>query len=340
MQISDKMPGRISEAIDKGFFIPWPMLRNFIGTIGPITYIVAKHPEVLKSNFSHYHTRLKKSRVPWAHIVDESKYDSTKTLSKENYENLPPVRNEKYLRPTRLCECDAPEIRAIAKKIGAGELSNLEFAQAAYKWVMEEKEFVAKPIIGALQVFKTRGGVCLDQLSLLAAIARAGGIPARYRLYALAPTEPLYDVFVEPNPILKETIEMLGFIEALHGEAELFVDGKWIAGDPTFSPELAAGLDMPVTYLGEEPGWRVRVEGSGDIRFEGFPAAFHHLMIPTLMLILKTIDEANKTLDEVRKKGKEILENTTIEEYNKKKKKTFKPKIPSFDEVKAFRKQL
>ena len=334
------MPGRISEAIDKGFFIPWPMLRNFIGVLGPITYIVAKHPEVIKSNFSHYHTRLKKSRVPWAHIVDESKYDSTKILSKDDYENLPPIRNEKYLRPTRLCECDAPEIRAIAKKIGAGKLSDREFADAAYKWVMEEKEFVAKPMIGALQVFKTRGGVCLDQLSLLAAIARAGGIPARYRLYALAPTEPLYDILVAPNPILKDTVDMLGFIDSLHGEAELFVDGKWIAGDPTFSPDLAAGLDMPITYLGEEPPWRVRVEGSGDIRFEGFPAAFRHVMIPTLMLVLKTIDQANKTLDEVRKKGKEVLEKTTIEEYNKNKKKTFKPKIPSFDEVKVFRKKL
>ena len=36
--------------------------------------------------------------------------------TKEDFENLPPVSNKKYLRPTRLCECDAPEIRAIAKK--------------------------------------------------------------------------------------------------------------------------------------------------------------------------------------------------------------------------------
>ena len=334
------MPGRISEAIDKGFFVPWPMLRNFFTTIGPLSYIVLKHPEVIKGNFSHYYIRLKKSRVPWAHIANESKFDSTKTLSKEDYEDLPPIRNEKYLRPTRLCECDAPEIRAIAKKIGAGELSDIEFAHAAYKWVMEEKEFVAKPMIGALQVFKTRGGVCLDQLSLLAAISRAGGIPARYRLYGLSFTQPLYDILVEPNPILKETFEMLGVLDALHGEAELYVDGKWIAGDPTFSPALAAGLDMPITYLGEEPGWRVRADGSGDIRFEGFPAAFRHLVIPTLMIILKTVDEANKTLDEIRIKGNEILEDTSIEEYNKKKKKTFKPKIPTMDEVKEFRKKI
>ena len=290
------MPGKIREAIDKGFFVPWPMLRNFIATIGPITYIVTKHPEVIKSNFSHYHMRLKKSRVPWAHLENESKYDSTKTLSKEDYKDLPPISNEKYLRPTRLCECDAFEIRAIAKKLGAGKLSDIEFANAAYKWVMEEKEFVVKPMIGALQVFKTRGGVCLDQLSLLAAIARAGGIPARYRLYSLIFTEPIFDILISPNPILKETVEMLGVLDALHGEAELYVDGKWIAGDPTFSPSLAAGLDMPITYLGEEPPWRVRGKESNDIRFEGFPAGFRHLLIPTLMIILKTVDQANETI--------------------------------------------
>jgi hypothetical protein len=331
------MPGRIAEAIDKGFFVPWPMLRNFIGAFGPLSYIIAKHPGVFKDNFPHYYYRLKKSRLPWAHIINESKFDSTKKLTKKDFENLPPIRNEKYLRPTRLCECDALEIRAIAKKLGAGKLLDKEFAQAAYKFVLEEKKFVAKPMIGALNVFKTRGGVCLDQLSLLAAIARAGGIPARYRLYALTFTEPLYDIFVVPNPIVNETFEMLGFLDSLHGEAELYIDGKWIAGDPTFSPELSAGLDMPITYLGEEPAWRVRVEGKGDIRFEGFPAFFRHLMIPTLLIILKTIDDANKTLDEIRIKGKEILENTTIEEYNKKKNKTFKPKIPTISEIKAFR---
>jgi len=334
------MPGRISEAIDKGFFIPWPMFRNFIGTIGPITYIIAKHPGFIKDNMSHYYARLKKSRVPWAHIANESNYDSTKILTKKDYENLPPISNEKYLRSTRLCECDAPEIRAIAKKLGAGKLSDIEFANAAYKWVMEEKKFVAKPMIGALQVFKSKGGVCLDQLSLLAAIARAGGIPARYRLYGLTFTEPLYDIFVAPNPIVNETFEMLGFIESLHGEAELYVNGEWIAGDPTFSPELSAGLGLPITYLGEEPGWRVRIKGKGDIRFEGFPALFRHIMIPTLMIVLKTIDELNVQIDEIREKGKKILEKIPIEEYNKKKKKTFKPKVPSISEVKAFRKEI
>ena len=58
------------------------------------------------------------------------------------------------------------------------------------------------------------------------------------------------------------------------------------------------------------------------------------------MIVLKTIDELNVQIDEIREKGKKILEKIPIEEYNKKKKKTFKPKVPSISEVKAFRKEI
>ena len=77
------MPGRISEAIEKGFLIPWPMIRNFFGAIGPLTFIIAKHPGFIKENMPYYRSRLKQSRKPWAHLQDESKYDSSIFLCKE-----------------------------------------------------------------------------------------------------------------------------------------------------------------------------------------------------------------------------------------------------------------
>lgn len=329
----------VKEKIGDEKFIPWPILRNFLNYLGPISLIIAKHPGFVFENMPAYKARLKKHRKPWAHIKDESAYDSRKILTKRDFESLPPIRNETYLRPTSLCECDAPEIRAIAKKLGAGKLSDWEFANAAYNWVMSKKEMIFKPMGGALQTFRTKGGVCLDQLCLLAAIARAGGIPARYRLYGLTFTQQVYDTWVEPNQIIKESYESLGFLEAMHGEAELFVNGKWVAGDPTFSPGLNAGLGLPITYLGEEPAWRVRVEGRGDIRFESFPAMFRYFMIPVLIVLQKTVDEVNESLDEISKKGWKILDEIGIEEYNKMKKKTFKPVVPSISEVKDFRKK-
>jgi hypothetical protein len=320
--------------------IPWPMMRNFLTQIGPLMVIVGKNSNFIFENMPAYKARLRKHRKPWAHIKNESEFDSRKSLTEEDYKDLPDIKNDTYLRPTRLCECDTPEIRAIAKKLGAGKLSDAEYAKAAYNWVMTEKKLVFKPIGGALETFRTKGGTCLDQLNLLAAIARAGGVPARYRLYGLAPDQQLYDLWLEPNPILRETYDTLGFLEAMHGEAELYINGKWVPGDPTFSPDLNAGMGLPITPFGEEPGWRIRVKGKGDIRFESFPAGFKHLMIPVLFLVQKSIDQINDTMDELREKGKKLIDEIGIEEYNRKNKKQFKPSIPSVTEVQEFRKKM
>jgi hypothetical protein len=333
---------KIREGIDKGLLIPKPLLKNFLKTIGPLSFIVANHPESLIQNISSYKLRLRNHRVPWAHIVDESKYDSTKLLNKKILDNLGQLKyeNKKYLRPTLFCESDAPEIRALAEQLRAESKSDEEFAQAAFNWVKNNKYLIFKPIGGALQTFKTKGGVCLDQLSLLASIARAGGIPARYRLYGLSPTQELYDVMVAPDPILRETFQSLGFLDAMHGEAELKVNGKWINGDPTFSDELSVGMGVGLSELGEEPGWRVRTDKSMDIRFEGFPILFRQFMVPLFIVLRNTVDNVNDSMDQIREKGRKILEEISIEEYNKKmKKKHIKPVLPSVDEVKEFRKR-
>jgi hypothetical protein len=287
---------------------------------------------------------LNRHRIPWTHIDDEKRYDSTSQLKKKFVDNAKFLNNvlpdKKYLRPTRFCESNSLEIQALSQEIRAETESDITFARAAFNWVKNEKYLVFKPISGALQTFKTKGGVCLDQLSLLTAIARAGGIPARYRLYGLVPTQELYDAMVAPNPIIKETYESLGFLDAMHGEAELMVNGKWIHGDPTFSDELSVGLGIPISELGEEPGWRVRVPKSGDIRFEGFPVLFRHFFIPLLIILRKTVDDINDSLDKIRENGRKILTETSIEEYNKKAKKIFKPNVPSISEVKSFRENI
>lgn len=334
---------KISEEIDKGLFIPLPLLKNFSKIVGPLIFIILNHPEYLIMNIPSYKTRLKRHRLPWVHINNEKKYDSTKFL-KNNYHNLSllgDIENKKYIRPTRFCESDSLEIRAIASELRAENKSDEKFVQAAYNWVKNNKYLIFKPIGGALQTFKTKGGVCLDQLSLLAAIVRAGGIPARYRLYGLAPTQELYDTMVAPDTLLRETYKALGFLDAMHGEAEMKVNGKWIHGDPTFSDELSAGLGITISELGEEPGWRVRVSNSIDIRFEGFPILFRHFMFPLFLILRHTVDSVNDSLDQIREKGKTILENISIEEYKKKtRKKLIKPVLPTIEEVERFRKNL
>jgi len=125
----------------------------------------------------------------------------------------------------------------------------------------------------------------------------------------------------------------------MHGEAELKVNGKWINGDPTFSDELSVGMGVNISELGAEPGWRVRVDKSMDIRFEGFPLLFRQFMLPLFIVLRNTVDTVNDSMDQLREKGRKILEEISIEEYNKKmKRRHIKPVLPSVDEVKEFRK--
>jgi len=326
----------LHELADKGDIIPLPLLKNFLKTTAPLMYVIAKNPKAVARNMKAWKKRLRQSKPPWAHLEDESRYDSRKMLTEEDYEDLPPVNNEKYLRPTRMCECDSPDIRAVAKKLGAYEKDDLEYAKSIFYFVKNQKYLVFKPMVGALGVLKSKGGVCLDQMNLLIALARAGGIRARYRLYALAPTEEMFDVMIKDDPIIRETYEMLGFLDSLHGCAELYVDGQWIQLDPTFSDELEAGMGIPIIDFGEEPAWRVRIP-ERDVVFEGFPVFFKNLLIAIALILRDTVDKVNVKLDEMRKAGREILEEIGKEEYNKKKKKQFKIEMPSLEEVKAFR---
>ncbi len=320
--------------MDKGLFIPLPMLKNFARSVGPLTYVMAKHPGSVMANVPMWMKRLRQSRPPWAHLEEESRYDSRQLLSPKDYEDMPPVYSKKYLRPTRLCESDAPEMRAMAVKLGAREKSDLAFTRAVYEFVKNEKKLVFKPMRGALGTFRSKGGVCLDQLSLMAALLRAGGVSARYRLYALSPTEQFYDTVIKDDPVLRETLDMLGFLDSLHGETEALVDGKWIPLDSTFSDELEAGMGLPITSFGEEPMWRDRVLTS-DIRFEGFPLMFRHMLVPVLFALRNTVDMVNEKLDMLRVQGLEIIDRLGREQYNGQQSSHIE--LPSLEEVEAFR---
>ncbi len=322
--------------VDKGNVPPPAILKNFAKTTGPLSYAIARNPGTVLKNSKAWGKRLKKSRMPWAHLDDEREYDTTKFFDEDDYRDLLPVRDEKYLRPTRLCEYDAPEIRVLAKKLGAYDKDPMEYAKSIYYFVKNHKYLIFKPMRGALGVLKTKGGVCLDQMSLLIALARAGGIRARFRLYAFTASQELDDILLKDNPILRETYEMLGFLDSLHGCAELYIDGKWIQLDPTFSDELEAGMGLPVTEFGEEPAWRTRIP-ERDIVFEGFPVLVRSLLIGMAFLLRETVDGINKKLNDIRKEGMNILDEMGKEEYNEKKKKKIKIDVPDIYEVRAFR---
>ncbi|MDD1720860.1 MAG: transglutaminase family protein [Euryarchaeota archaeon] len=169
---------------------------------------------------------------------------------------IPPFRNdmqycnskEKYLRPTRYCNPREHAVVAMANELGAYELSNYEFADAAYWFVKDNIHFEMCALDSAGTILRRGTGSCFHYINLFVALCRAAGIKARYKIFAInydrarpQPVDPLWDGMYAAIGSL-----------AAEAEAEVCIDGSWLVGHPAVSAELQAAKDVPVTKLGED----------------------------------------------------------------------------------------
>jgi transglutaminase-like putative cysteine protease len=249
---------------------------------------------------------------------------------------------KKYLRPTLLCESEDPSIIALSHRLGAYEKSEIEYANDCFEWVKRNIKFrVVAYSRGANAVLLDgHGGMCGDKEGLFIALCRAGGIKARYILYPLGVTE-LYPLGVAGMEYEKHNLsggkskafkryaklmlhEFMG-----HTVAEIWINGRWMTADPTFSPEYEATLNIPISKLGEDvSSWSYKTSKS--IRYEEKPwVDFFGGKINNLT-ITKLLDRMNCYIIRSEKKGKKILEKMGEEEYDRKTRKRYEylgPKI-------------
>ena len=96
---------------------------------------------------------------------------------------------EPYLRPTQNCDCNAPEVVALADEFRRRTRSDWEYAHAIF-------DFACNAIDHSLELWPRRGvvgtlergfGTCHEKANVLVALARAGGIPARYCTIGVGP---------------------------------------------------------------------------------------------------------------------------------------------------------
>ena len=159
--------------------------------------------------------------------------------------------NEKYLRPTRYCNCSAPQIVAMAHALGAYQLPNGEFVQNAFEFVKEQVLLEILPIDGVERTLARGTGTCFHLISLFIALCRSAGIPARYKMFSISMIQAWRDVMVDQDPLVKKWYDAAGYF-LIEGEGEVWLDGRWVVGHvgPTAERQAAAGL--PVTHLGED----------------------------------------------------------------------------------------
>ncbi|WP_298724533.1 transglutaminase family protein [uncultured Ferrovibrio sp.] len=153
-----------------------------------------------------------------------------------------------YLAATPFIEKDHPLVRALAREAVGDERDPKAKAIKLYYAVRDRFYYdpyaveLTQAGMCASGVIARGRGFCVNKAVLMAAVARAEGIPARLgfadvknhlataRLRALMGTDVFY----------------------YHGYAELFLDGKWVKATPAFNLELCQKFRvLPLEFDGE-----------------------------------------------------------------------------------------
>jgi len=228
---------------------------------------------------------------------------------------IPPFRkdmqyctsNEKYLKPTRWCNPREPEVVAIANELGAYELSDYEFAEAAYWWVKTKLTNEMLPLNRVSTTLKRGTGTCFHLSSVWIALCRAAGIKARYKSFNML----LPDHLVTTDPEKKNEMSTGNMFNngTPEGEVEVLIDGTWIVGHVAMRPELLARCHLPINRFGEDAIDLIFKLIPGTIkRYESIPFDMGIRMKVLMSLFPAAMERADLVILKEMREGKEIIE--------------------------------
>lgn len=155
---------------------------------------------------------------------------------------------EPYLRPTAYIESDAPAVRAFVDRVTAGAATPTERAVRIFYAVRDEIRYdpygvvLSPEFLRATAVLERGAGFCVAKAIVLAAGARAVGIPARLHFADVR------------NHLTTERLraQMGTDVFAYHGFTELHLDGRWIKATPTFNRSLCDRFGVkPLEFDGQ-----------------------------------------------------------------------------------------
>jgi len=148
-----------------------------------------------------------------------------------------------FLEPNAYVDSDHPGVIAFAERHRSahGEIATAvalyEAIRDGYRYnpwhvSLEASDYRASVL---LERTRERGGHCIDKALLLAACARALGIPSRLHFANVR------------NHIGTAKLEaQLGTnLLVFHGYTGLYLEGRWVAATPAFNKELCAHLGVP-----------------------------------------------------------------------------------------------
>lgn len=157
-------------------------------------------------------------------------------------------RAETYLAAGRFVDSDHPAVQAFARAHADASMTPREIAVQLYYAVRDGFRYdpyhfdLSEAGLRASRVVESGRGFCVPKATLLAAAARALGVPARLGFA---------DVRNHlTSARLRETMKTEVF--AFHGYTELLIDGRWLKATPAFNLSLCekAGV-KPLEFDGK-----------------------------------------------------------------------------------------
>lgn len=145
------------------------------------------------------------------------------------------------LAPTPFLDCQTPEVRAFAARVTAGAGTPRARAIALYYAVRDGIRYDPYSVQADPQAYRASrivqapAAFCVPKAILLAAAARAAGIPARVGFADVR------------NHLASEKLRtrMGTDLFVFHGYADLYLDGAWRKATPAFNRELCGRFGVP-----------------------------------------------------------------------------------------------
>jgi len=167
-----------------------------------------------------------------------------------------------YLEPTEFLDFDKPEVLEFAERNSDKNKTATENAVLLYYAVRDGFTYnpytldLRRTGLRASNLVVRKSGYCIEKAILLAASARAVGVPSRLSFYNVK------------NHIATERIEkILGTnVLVFHGAAELFLDGTWLKTTPAFNKRLCEKLNVaPLEFNGTSDSIFQQFDESGAV---------------------------------------------------------------------------
>jgi len=173
---------------------------------------------------------------------------------------------EKHLASTYTIDCAEPSIKEKAAELTKGQQTEINKAKTLFYFVRDHIKYNPYGGIAPFEEYKAsatlkRGeGYCVQKAVLLAALARAAGIPAR-----------LGFVNVRNHLLPKEIIDGLrgDNVMKYHGYTLMYLNGKWVKATPSFDIELCREHKfIPVEFDGTKDAIFHRHNQEGKLHME------------------------------------------------------------------------